>query len=322
MPGQTISDTTLLQPKLSVREESLLGSDLRPSDCPVSSKDADKTQGIGDKTELLAEKISKYEEEKKWIKREIDEFDKYMDDFTYEVNKRSINLTGDEILDRYVQGLDEAREGFLRFADKVGLSVSSRKPGADPLLNTGQDSSGESSSSLLQDEYYRIYLDGKIRVNEGDIEKKDLEAKCLEIEKKIQDICGKLADCYDEQKKYTKAEPLYQEVLPFRERTLGPYHSDTVHTRDMLGDCYYEQGEYTKAEPLYREALDIRERVGTWNYDYLSIVFTCERWEIATMSRTSIQRQNCCTKKCLVWGITRIWRTDRREAEKLLKKQI
>ena len=130
---------------------------------------------------------------------------------------------------------------------------------------------------MLQDEYYRIYLDGKIRVNEGDIEKKDLEAKCLEIEKKIQDICGKLADCYYEQKKYTKAEPLYQEVLPFRERTLGPDHSDTVHTRDMLGDCYYEQGEYTKAEPLYREALDIRERVGTWNYDYLSIVFTCER---------------------------------------------
>ena len=63
-----------------------------------------------------------------------------------------------------------------------------------------------------------------------------------------------------QQSKYAKAEKLYQDVLAFREGTLGRDHSDTVQIREKLAGCYYKQGKYANAELLYQKVLASRER--------------------------------------------------------------
>ena len=50
-----------------------------------------------------------------------------------------------------------------------------------------------------------------------------------------------LAGVYNEQGKYTEAEPLYKRALAIYEQKLGPDHPDTVKVRNNLADLYKRQ---------------------------------------------------------------------------------
>jgi tetratricopeptide (TPR) repeat protein len=63
-----------------------------------------------------------------------------------------------------------------------------------------------------------------------------------------------------ERGRYTDAEPLYQQALAIREKTLGPEHPDLAQSLNNLAGLYATQGRYIKAEPLYQRALAIREK--------------------------------------------------------------
>lgn len=70
-----------------------------------------------------------------------------------------------------------------------------------------------------------------------------------------------LADLYDDQKKLTEAEPLYQRLLAIEEKVQGSDHPDVATTLYRLAKLYHAQGKMTEAEPLYQRALAIRDRV-------------------------------------------------------------
>ncbi|MDF5733516.1 MAG: tetratricopeptide repeat protein [Rhizonema sp. PD38] len=66
-----------------------------------------------------------------------------------------------------------------------------------------------------------------------------------------------LASLYLAQKKYQKAEPLYQRSLAIREKVLGPVHPLIATSLNNLAELYRRQGNYPKAEPLYQRSLAI-----------------------------------------------------------------
>jgi tetratricopeptide (TPR) repeat protein len=70
-----------------------------------------------------------------------------------------------------------------------------------------------------------------------------------------------LADLYNDQKKVTEAEPLYQRLLAIEEKIQGSDHPDVATTLYRLAKLYHAQGKTTGAEPLYQRALAIKDRV-------------------------------------------------------------
>ena len=68
-----------------------------------------------------------------------------------------------------------------------------------------------------------------------------------------------LAVLYHAQRKYAKAEPLYQRVLQLLEQTVGPEHPTLATTLNNLAVVYEAQDKYDEAEPLYQRALTLIE---------------------------------------------------------------
>src|SRR5260370_14354124 len=69
-----------------------------------------------------------------------------------------------------------------------------------------------------------------------------------------------LADAYDENKQFDKAELLLRELLPLAKQKSGgdsPAYADALAT---LGLDLLHQKKWTDAEPLLRECLAIREK--------------------------------------------------------------
>ena len=63
-----------------------------------------------------------------------------------------------------------------------------------------------------------------------------------------------LAVLYQNDGKYSVAEPLYQRALAIYERTLGPEHPDLAGLLVNMAQFYEEQGNHTGAEPLRERA--------------------------------------------------------------------
>jgi tetratricopeptide (TPR) repeat protein len=70
-----------------------------------------------------------------------------------------------------------------------------------------------------------------------------------------------LAVLYHTQRKYVKAEQLYQRVLNLLEHTVGPEHPNMATTLNNLAVIYEAQGKYDEAEPLYQRAFTLMERI-------------------------------------------------------------
>ena len=70
-----------------------------------------------------------------------------------------------------------------------------------------------------------------------------------------------LASLYDNQGKYSEAEPLYLDALEMRKRLFTGDHPNVASSLNNLALLYNNQGKYSEAEPLYIDALAICERV-------------------------------------------------------------
>ncbi|CAM4120747.1 CHAT domain-containing tetratricopeptide repeat protein [Corallococcus exiguus] len=68
-----------------------------------------------------------------------------------------------------------------------------------------------------------------------------------------------LANLYQQQGLYSRAEPLYSRALDLRETVLGKHHLTVSDSLNNLALLYREQGLYVRAEPLYVRALALRE---------------------------------------------------------------
>jgi tetratricopeptide (TPR) repeat protein len=71
---------------------------------------------------------------------------------------------------------------------------------------------------------------------------------------------SRLAGLYDDQGRYSDAEPLYIRALSIREEQLGANHPETATSLNNLAGLYREIGRYSDAEPLYVRALSISEK--------------------------------------------------------------
>jgi tetratricopeptide (TPR) repeat protein len=71
-----------------------------------------------------------------------------------------------------------------------------------------------------------------------------------------------------ERGRYAESEPLLEQTLALREKTLGPEHPDVAVTINNLAELYRSRGWYAKAEPFYERALAIRKKaLGPLNPD-------------------------------------------------------
>jgi tetratricopeptide (TPR) repeat protein len=70
-----------------------------------------------------------------------------------------------------------------------------------------------------------------------------------------------LADLYESQGLYKKAEPLYERALAISEQMLGPVHPYTATSLNNIANLYGSQGLYKKAQTLYEQTLAISEQM-------------------------------------------------------------
>ncbi|MBW4517949.1 MAG: tetratricopeptide repeat protein [Timaviella obliquedivisa GSE-PSE-MK23-08B] len=67
-----------------------------------------------------------------------------------------------------------------------------------------------------------------------------------------------LGRLYQDQGRYSEAEPLYLQALEIYQSQLGQDHPSTATSLNNLAGLYESQGRYSEAEPLYLQALEIR----------------------------------------------------------------
>ncbi len=70
-----------------------------------------------------------------------------------------------------------------------------------------------------------------------------------------------MAIIYLDEGQYAQAQPLFEQTLSIKERSLGPEHPDTATSLDNLASLYKDVGQDVQAQPLYKRALAIREKV-------------------------------------------------------------
>jgi tetratricopeptide (TPR) repeat protein len=85
-----------------------------------------------------------------------------------------------------------------------------------------------------------------------------------------------LAEIYQVQGHYTKAELLALRALTMRERLFGPDHADVAASLHALALLYVAQAQYGKAEPLYIRALATDEQ--TLGSDHADIAILLENY--------------------------------------------
>jgi tetratricopeptide (TPR) repeat protein len=75
-----------------------------------------------------------------------------------------------------------------------------------------------------------------------------------------------LAFLYDNQGKYSEAEPLYLDALEMTKRLFTGDHPDVATILNNLASLYHNQGRYSEAEPFYLDALEMTKRLFTGDH--------------------------------------------------------
>ena len=97
--------------------------------------------------------------------------------------------------------------------------------------------------------------------------------------------------------RYSDAEPLFNQALSIRERTLAADDPEIAKSLSHLGILYYLQDQWAEAEPFLRRALEIRER--KLSSDHPDIVSS--RMRLALVYRAQGRSREAET----LWGNTR-----------------
>ena len=74
-------------------------------------------------------------------------------------------------------------------------------------------------------------------------------------------ICSSIAAVYRLQRRFDKAEPLFQHVLDSRRRLLGTEHPKTLNSMNSYGLMLRDAGKWTDALLMLTECLSLRERL-------------------------------------------------------------
>lgn len=75
-----------------------------------------------------------------------------------------------------------------------------------------------------------------------------------------------LAFFYQNQGRYSEAEPLFKKACQIHEKTLGGEHPDTLTSILNLALLYKDQGWYSEAKPLFEEVVQLRKKLLGWEH--------------------------------------------------------
>lgn len=109
--------------------------------------------------------------------------------------------------------------------------------------------------------FWALYRIGQVRLYQGKwVEAEDIYNEMLDLSKIKDDtlltvVKEKLITALTQQKKFTEAEPLCQEVLDNYMKTLGPEDTTTLRASRNLAAVYHYNGRYYEAEKMYQHTL-------------------------------------------------------------------
>jgi len=122
----------------------------------------------------------------------------------------------------------------------------------EPLLNGNNFEVFATLNSLANLKYT-----GSIYVQFLAIKKRLFDGSNSEVATRL----NRLAIIYKNQKKYSEAEFLMQQVLAIKQRIFKGDHRDVAISLNALGNLYYYQEKYSEAEPLFLQNLAMNQRI-------------------------------------------------------------
>jgi tetratricopeptide (TPR) repeat protein len=149
--------------------------------------------------------------------------------------------------------MDFAAGDFVRAKEAAQMAlkqVQSKVAAQDVLLTPSLLSLAKAEKALMQEAEAEETLNRVLRILRGTNEESKEFACALDL----------LGQVYDDQTKYTEAEPLLRRSLTIRQKTLSPDDSELEATFTHLAEHYRRMGRAADAEPFAKQAAAVREQ--------------------------------------------------------------
>jgi tetratricopeptide (TPR) repeat protein len=172
-------------------------------------------------------------------------------------------VQGDSSINQSLGNIKDNQEGSVFSLEQLEASL------AKAIQQWGADSS---KTEVLYSQLGTLYTERVESAKSTNRQKELILAqeyleKAIVLQTKFQKLealatsLNNLAVLYDNQGRYSEAEPLYLEALEMRRRLFTSDHPDVASSLNNLAYLYHNQGRYSEAEPLYLEALEMRKRL-------------------------------------------------------------
>jgi tetratricopeptide (TPR) repeat protein len=142
----------------------------------------------------------------------------------------------------FVRAKEAAQMALKQLEPKVGAQ--------DVLLTPYLLGLAKAEKALMQEAEAEETLNRVLRLLRGTNEESKEFASALDL----------LGQVYDDQSKYTEAEPLLRRALTIRQKTLNPDDSELEATFTHLAEHYRHMGRAADAEPFAKQAAAVREQ--------------------------------------------------------------
>jgi tetratricopeptide (TPR) repeat protein len=149
--------------------------------------------------------------------------------------------------------MDFAAGDFVRAKEAAQMAlkqVESKVGAQDVLLAPSLLRLAKAEKALMQEGVAGETLNRVLRILRGTNEESKEFASALDL----------LGQVYDDQTKYTEAEPLLRRALTIRQKTLNPDDSELEATFTHLAEHYRGMGRAADAEPFAKQAAAVREQ--------------------------------------------------------------
>jgi tetratricopeptide (TPR) repeat protein len=149
--------------------------------------------------------------------------------------------------------MDFAAGDFVRAKEAAQMAlkqVESKMGAQDVLLTPSLLSLAKAEKALMQEGMAEETLNRLLRILRSTNEESKEFASALDL----------LGQVYDDQTKYTEAEPLLRRALTIRQKTLNPDDSELEATFTHLAEHYRRMGRAADAEPFAKQAAAVREQ--------------------------------------------------------------
>jgi tetratricopeptide (TPR) repeat protein len=177
-------------------------------------------------------------------------------------------VQGDSSINQSLGNIKDNQEGSVFSPEQLEASL------AEAIQQWGADSS---KTEVLYSQLGTLYAKRVESAKSTDRQKEltlaqEYLEKAIVLQTKFQKLealatsLNNLAVLYDNQGKYSEAEPLYLDALEMRKQLFTGDHPDVASSLNNLALLYHNQGKYSEAEPLYLDALEMTKRLFTGDH--------------------------------------------------------